>query len=149
MPRSCIRALPLAALAALAGATPASAETVPYAFSAPCGAFDILVQGQETITQRDFPGRVVIHDSFRETDTNSLTGLTLRFAGTRTEVFDLAAGTRTVTGRSFQMTRPGEGVVIHDAGRVVFDAPFHVVFEGGHHEVLHGNVDALACEAFA
>jgi hypothetical protein len=89
MPRSCVRALRLAALAALAGATPASAETVPYAFSTPCGAFDILVQGQETITERDFPGRVV------------------------------------------------------------FDAPFHVVFEGGHHEVLHGDVDALACEAFA
>jgi hypothetical protein len=32
-------------------------------------------------------------------------------------------------------------------GRVVFDAPFHVSFEAGPHDVLHGDVDQLACSA--
>jgi hypothetical protein len=45
------------------------------------------------------------------------------------------------------MTIPGRGVVIQDAGRVVFDAPFHVAVEAGHHEVLHGDIDELACSA--
>jgi hypothetical protein len=56
-------------------------------------------------------------------------------------------------GTMFLMTDPGSGIVIQDVGRVVFDAPFHVSFEAGHHEVLHGGVgahlDELACNALA
>jgi len=44
---------------------------------------------------------------------------------------------------------PGTGAVIHDIGRVVFDAPFNVSFEAGPHAVLHGDIDALACDALA
>jgi len=40
-------------------------------------------------------------------------------------------------------------VHIFRAGRVVFDAPYHLAFEAGHHQVLHGDVDALACSALA
>jgi hypothetical protein len=32
---------------------------------------------------------------------------------------------------------------------VVHDAPYHVSFEAGHHEVLHGDIDQLACSALA
>ena len=73
----------------------------------------------------------------------------MRFTGNRVDTYDLVDGTRTVTGRSFLVTDPGRGVVIHDTGRVVFDAPFHVVFTAGPHDVLFGNVDQLACTALS
>jgi hypothetical protein len=63
--------------------------------------------------------------------------------------YDLVAGTRTVVGKAFVMTDPGNGIVIQDTGRVVHDAPYHVSFEAGHHEVLHGDIDQLACSALA
>jgi hypothetical protein len=78
------------------------------------------------------PVKVVVHDGFTETDTNSVTGKTLPFTQTWVNTFDPVAGTRTVVGKAFVMTDPGKGAVIHDAGRVVFDAPFHVSFEAGH-----------------
>ena len=95
------------------------------------------------------PVKVVVHDGFTETDTNSVTGKTLPFSQTWVNTFDPVAGTRTVVGKAFVMTDPGKGAVIHDAGRVVFDAPFHVSFEAGHQEVLHGDIDQPVCTALA
>jgi hypothetical protein len=156
-----------AAIALLAAASPATATppthedlgTIPYEFTVDCSPFGLTfedeVQGEEQVavdTFYDAHGAmrtVVVHDSFRETDRNSVTGETLRFAGNRVETFNLVEGTRTVVGRSFLMTDPGHGVVIHDTGRVVFDAPFHVSFEAGPHDVLHGDVDELACTTLA
>lgn len=133
----------------------------PYEFSADCGPygfdFAINVQGAETVRVATFysadgePVRIVIHSTFRETDTNSVTGKALPFRGLLVRTLDLVAGTRTDVGRMFLMTDPGRGIVIQDVGRVVFDAPFHVSFEAGHHEVLHGgtasHLDELACNA--
>jgi hypothetical protein len=93
--------------------------------------------------------KVVVHDGFIETDTNAVTGKTLPFTQTWVNTYDLAAGTRTVVGKAFVMTDPGKGIVIQDTGRVVFDAPEHVSFEAGQHEVLHGDIDELACSALA
>jgi len=77
----------------------------------------------------------VTHDSFVETDTNSMGRFSLRASGPRTETLDFVAAIRTVVGEDFLMTAVcGGGDVIHDAGRVVFDAPFHVSFEAGRHD---------------
>ena len=38
---------------------------------------------------------------------------------------------------------PGAGVVLLDAGRLIFDANGDVVFEAGQHELLNGSVDAF------
>jgi hypothetical protein len=118
--------------------------------------FSNLVSGEETLrvdTFYDAAGvatKVVVHDSFQETDRNSVSGKTVPMSGNRVETFDLTAGTRTVAGRSSLVTSPGAGIVIYDTGRVVFDAPFHVSFaSGGPHEVLYGDVDELACNALA
>lgn len=135
----------------------------PYEFSVDCGPygfdFAIDVQGQESVWVETFydangePVRIVVHSSFRETDINSVTGKMLPFGGLIVRTFDLVAGTRTDVGKMFLMTDPGSGIVIQDVGRVVFDAPFHVSFEAGHHEVLHGGVgshlDELACNALS
>jgi hypothetical protein len=150
------------ALAASAGATPPTHEDIgpiPYAFEVPCAPYGLpfsnQVSGEETLridTFYDAAGsatKVVVHDSFRETDRNSVSGKTLPLTADRVETFDLLAGTRTVVGRSLLMTSPGAGVVILDTGRVVFDAPFHVSFAAGPHDPLFGDVDELACNALA
>ena len=38
---------------------------------------------------------------------------------------------------------PGAGVVLLDAGRLIFDATGDVVFEAGEHQLLNGSVDAF------
>jgi hypothetical protein len=38
---------------------------------------------------------------------------------------------------------PGAGVVLLDAGRLIFDANGDVVFEAGQHQLLNGSVDAF------
>jgi hypothetical protein len=149
------------ALSTSAGATPPTHEdfSVPYTFSVDCSPYGLDFENEVTGVESGFvetfydqagaQTTVVVHDSFRETDTNSVTGKVMGFSGNRVETFDLVAGTRTVTGRSSLMTDPGHGVVIHDTGRVVFDAPFHVSFEAGPHDVLHGDIDQFACTALA
>jgi len=156
----------LAALAITAAATAGTPPTnekvvvIPYAFTVDCSpygfAFSIIVQGEETDRIQTFydaggnPVKVVDHGGFVETDTNSVTGKTLPFSQTWINTFDLAAGTRTVVGKAFMMTEPGQGAVIRDTGRVVFDAPEHVIFESGpDHQVLHGDIDQLACTALS
>lgn len=151
------------ALASPAGATPPMrepAQTIPYGFSVDCSPyglyFENVVQGEETFfveTFYDAQGsatKVVVHDSFREMDTNSVTGKTFALAANRTDAVDLVTGIRTVSGRSFLVTDPGRGVVIQDAGHVMFDSPFHVSFASGpHHDPLFGDIDQLACTALA
>ena len=155
------------ATAVLAAASPAAADppthedlgTFPYEFTVDCSSFGLSfenqVQGEEELSVDTFydsqgaARKVVYHDRFVETDTNSVSGKVMRFSGNRTDTYDLVDGSRTVTGRSFLVTDPGRGVVIHDTGRVVFDAPFHVVFTAGPHDVLFGNADELACTALA
>ena len=156
-------ALAAALVAAVsAGATPPTKEiigSIPYEFSVDCSphgfAFSNNVKGVESLwteTFYDAAGnavRVVVHDGFTETDTNSVTGKTLAFSQTWINTYDLVAGTRTVVGKAFLMTDPGHGVVILDTGRTVFDAPEHVVFEAGPKQVLHGDLDQLACTALS
>jgi hypothetical protein len=164
--------LALVAVAAALAVTPAIASSaraasptrddigsIPYDFTVDCSpyGFDFanIVQGVETLFVETFydadgnPVKVVVHDGFTETDTNSVTGKTLPFSQTWVTTYDLVAGTRTVVGKAFVMTDHGKGIVIQDTGRVVFDAPEHVSFEAGRHEPLHGDLDQLACSAIA
>ena len=170
MKRTTLRVLAVATVALAAGlaaaasasATPPTRENlgvIPYEFSVDCipygFAFANDVQGQESLWVETFynadgnPVKVVVHDGFTETDTNSATGKTLPFSQTWVNTYDLVAGTRTVVGKAFVMADPGKGIVIQDTGRVVFDAPAHVTFEAGPHQVLHGDIDQLACTALA
>src|SRR3954454_5158738 len=98
-------------LAAPASAAPAK-QIIPYEFTVGCDGFDIEVSGVETLFTQRFDDRVVEHDSFRETDTNTVSGLTVRFMGNKTDshYYD---GHRVVTNQ-MHMIIPGEGGVIHD-----------------------------------
>jgi hypothetical protein len=169
LPRLRILTLLLLAVAvALAISGPASATptptrqdlgSIPYTATADCNPYGLnfqnQVRGVESLFIETFydsqgtPTTLVVHDSFQEADTNSVTGKTLSFAGTEVDTYDLKAGTRTVDGREFLMTDPGVGIVIHDTGRVVFSAPDVVSFAAGQHQVLYGDINALACRALA
>jgi hypothetical protein len=153
-----------AALASAGGAramppTKDAVSVVPYELSVDCGpygfAFSNNVAGVESFWSETFydsagnPVKVVVHDGFTETDTNSVTGKTLGLSQTWINTYDLVTGTRTVVGKALIMTDPGRGVVIQDTGRVVFDHPGHTVFEAGQHGPLHGNLDQLACTALS
>jgi hypothetical protein len=155
----------LAVTLAIASPARATAPTrdnigsIPYSFTVDCSPygfdFSNIVQGVETLFVETFydragnPVKVVIHDGFIETDTNSVTGKTLPFSQTWVNTYDLVTGTRTVVGKEFVMTDPGKGIVIQDTGRSVFDAPEHVSFDAGIHQVLYGDIDNLACSALA
>jgi hypothetical protein len=147
---------------AAAGATPPTRENIgviPYEFTVDCSpygfAFSNEVKGEESLWVETFydangnPVKVVVHDGFTETDTNSVTGKTLPFSQTWVNTYDLVAGTRTVVGKALLMTAPGKGVVIQDTGRVDVDAPEHVSFEAGQHAPLHGDLDQLVCTALS
>jgi hypothetical protein len=61
-----------------------------------------------------------------------------------------AAGKRQTTtydGPVYVFTVPGGGVVLLDAGRLVFDRQGNILFEAGPHQSLHGDVGAF-CAAF-
>ena len=151
--------LAIASPARAAAPTRDDLGSIPYNFTVDCSpyGFDFanIVQGVETLFVETFydnngnPAKVVVHDGFIETDTNSVTGKSLPFSQTWVNTYDLVAGTRTVVGKAFVMTDPGKGIVIQDTGRVVFDAPEHVSFDAGIHEVLYGDIDQLACTALA
>ena len=156
-----VLAVTLAAAAPARATTPTreSPVSIPYGFAVDCSpyGFDFtnIVQGVETLFVETFYNKdgnavkVVLHDGFIETDTNSATRKTLPFSQTWVNTFDLVTGTRTVVGKALLMTDPGNGIVIQDTGRVVFDAPEHTSFEAGQHGPLHGDLDEFACNALA
>jgi hypothetical protein len=51
-------------------------------------------------------------------------------------------------GMRFRVAFPGLGVVLLDAGRIVFDADGNVVFEAGPHQVFNEDFTEF-CAAFA
>ena len=56
------------------------------------------------------------------------------------ETDDLEEGTISWLGLRFRVTFPGLGVVLLDAGKIVFDADGNVVFEAGPHQVVNGGL---------
>lgn len=126
------------------GATPPATEkfTVPISGVEDCGGFENIFAGEANVRQTTYvdaagnPTTIRLHVSAFETDTNSRTGKTIGVRGVVTIVIDLASGTFTETGLSLISNQPGQGAVIQDTGRVVFDADGDIVFAGGPHDAL-------------
>lgn len=96
------------------------------------------------------PVRWVLHFDHHSNDVNSVTGLTIHEHGQYTVTIDLITGTATITGNQEVANRPGEGVVVQDVGRQVFDADGNLVFFAGgrmHSETLGG--DQVLCDALS
>jgi hypothetical protein len=131
--------------ASTAHGTPPVTTTFPFqeinALVANCGAFQILANYEGTLTETVFfdqsgnPVRVSLHGKARGTLTNSVTGYTVQDAPTIAYFsFDLEHGTSTHVGVDYHITVPGEGVVVLQAGRIVFsDTSPEPIFIGGPH----------------
>lgn len=93
--------------------------------------------------------REVLHIRFVGTATNDETGKTLPITGTRHLVF-ADDGTFTETGVLRHVTVSGEGIVLHESGRVVWppEEGLAPLFVAGPHQLSEGDVAAF-CAALA
>jgi hypothetical protein len=123
-------------------------------------AFDIDVHVSGTFTITDYfdnsgflfksiftegPG-----EPFTFTETAKGTTLTMQmqsFSEVLTYNPDGSVKSDTIRGILFKFTVPGGGIVFLDAGTARFDSEGNLVFEGGPHQALHGDVAGF-CAAF-
>jgi hypothetical protein len=119
-------------------------ETFPIRdeFELPCDGFTAHVtyvgSGRAT-TYFDAAGEAVrlrIQSNVKGSAVNTQTERTLRDDESIIAVINLLTGEETINGAPAHVTAPGEGIVIHDTGRIVFDAEGNVAFEAGPHDQL-------------
>ena len=129
-----------------------------FVFAGPCpngvtlvGTFTEDARVTTFFDEAGTPVRAQITDNYVGVVTNPETGQSVENPSHQTLIVDLVEGTATQVGLIYSATVPGEGVVFHDVGRVVFDAAGNVIFEAGPHDVLATTgehpVRALYCAA--
>lgn len=145
------------ALAPAAGAVPPIRETIPYenAFtdteSCP---FDMEVRfvGQIRLTlffgQDGNLARAQILGSDVATATNPANEKTARGVDRWQEIDNVRTGEYTIVGLYYHLNFPGAGIVLHESGKITFDADGNVVQLSGPHDVFEGDFSAL-CDALA
>src|SRR5215203_1534467 len=113
-----------------------------------CDGFDIRDDFIQRGTQTTFYDRNGEHVRdrfhFRYVDRfyNSETGKEYTATTANTIDFvDLQSGQLDAMGLEYQLTIPGVGLVILDAGKLIFDAQGNVVFESGQHQILGSETD--------
>jgi hypothetical protein len=93
--------------------------------------------------------REVIDANFVGTVTNDSTGKSLPVDGQRHITLDYVAGTFTETGVLRHVTVPGEGIVLHESGRIVTSLDDDsLIFMAGPHQFFSGD-EAAFCAALA
>lgn len=161
MRRLLLSSLPVTAAAFVLLAAPVAATqpqvttfVITDSYGYDCGEYHALVEFSATIRETTFfdadGAPTLIRDMlFLEGPvTNSVTGLTLRGVANYSSWFDLATGDQTVNGGVYHLTRPGAGIVVLDAGRVVFGGDDSLTLAGPHQVLLQGE-EALFCQAVA
>jgi hypothetical protein len=100
----------------------------------------------------DNPVRLQAHVSFDGTMSNSKSGMSVRNRWVYKRIYDFEDETHTVVGVLYAITIPGQGIVVQDMGRIVFDAipwmdpVWSVLWQAGPHEWIEGG-DAVICTA--
>jgi hypothetical protein len=148
-----IRAVVLAAITAISfyllGGAPAATAAPPQSVTFPftdvgvvanCTGFDVIgaYEGKITITtffdNNGVPVRRHFHGVAFGTMTNSVTTYSVKDAATvRNSFVDFAAGTVANVGVDYHVTVPGAGVVLLQAGRIVFGGGPAPIFIAGPH----------------
>ena len=107
---------------------------------ASCGAFNAVAHYAGTVKITTYfnaqgdPIRALFQGRARGTLTNSVTGFTVKDAPSiRNGFFDLVTDRVTNVGVDFHITVPGSGVVVLQAGRIVFDGAGPPIFIAGPH----------------
>lgn len=120
-------------------------DTITNSVLASCDGFDIIENATTTLRLTTFfnqagdPSRVQTRFTYQGTFTNSSTGKSITDApDPQLYVFDVTTGELTTAGLIISVNVPGEGVVLLDAGKMVFDANGNVTFQSGPHH-LYGD----------
>lgn len=93
--------------------------------------------------------REELHIRFVGSETNDVTGKSLPENGVRHLTFDFVSGTFTETGVLRHVTLPGEGIVLHESGRLVLGLDDDSLLgEAGPHQLFGGDLAAF-CAALA
>jgi hypothetical protein len=128
-------------------------SVVNHELMANCGDFKIFADGAgknrlTTFFDREGnPIRVAFHGVYKGTMTNSVTGASLADDPSVANItFDLVAGTQTNIGAFFKVTVPGQGAVLIEAGRIIFDGNGPPVFIAGPHRPPDETIGIL-CDA--
>jgi len=140
------------AMASSAAAYPPTSEEIPAVtiddLLVECGSFDIrddyVLEGTATTfyDRNGEPVRIRFHISAVDRFYNSDTGKEYTATTANTIDFvDLQSGQLDAMGLEYHLTVPGVGVVILDAGKLIFDAQGNVVFESGQHQILGSETD--------
>jgi hypothetical protein len=122
-------------------------------FDLPCSGFTVHVSydgsGRATtyFSNAGDPVQLRIHTTVLGSAVNTSTGRTLRDNETIVIVIDLVTGETTINGAPAHVTAPGEGIVIHDTGRIVFGANGNVTFEAGPHDQADQDPLQVYCSA--
>jgi hypothetical protein len=152
----------MAFMLALAGTASAIAPTTETlepvtddVFLIDCGDFDIrddYVQEGTATNFYDRNGELVrirYHFTYVDRFYNSETGKEYTATTANTIDFeDLQSGQLDAMGLEYQLTIPGVGLVVLDAGKLIYDAEENLIFESGQHQILGSNPDTEKfCEA--
>jgi hypothetical protein len=147
--------LALAGSASAAKPEPQTIHEEATELIADCGDFQVLTDYVADFRYLTFfdsagnPEYARVHFTFHEFYYNSVTGVGFAETETGTNLVDLPSDAEvTSSGLSYRVTVPGGGVVLLDAGRLVFNEAGEAVFEAGPHQVLRGDTDKL-CAALA
>ena len=143
----------LAAVAS-AGSPDHFTDSEDYSGSSPCGSFDDMYQGHldvSGITKYDTAGNPVedvVHISGWERNWRSdRPSVSITAKRQFNVTFDYATSIEKDSGIVFGQTAPGQGVLFHDVGSIVFDdAAEQVIAVHGPHDVF-ANGDAVFCNA--
>jgi hypothetical protein len=93
------------------------------------------------------PVKLVIHVKVKGSATNLSTGKTLKDDESTIIRIDLLTGETTINGGVAHVTAPGEGIVIHDTGKIVFDSEGNVTFVAGPHDQAEQGPEQAYCSA--
>ena len=121
--------------------------------AANCGDFIVIANGAGRIRLTTFfdrngdPDRLIFQGRYNGTLTNSITGTSISDSPSVANIFvDLVANTQTNIGAFYNVTIPGHGAVLFEAGRIVFAGEGEPVFIAGPHHPPNEFI-AILCDA--
>ena len=142
--------------AAIAAAVPPDhfTDSADYSGSAPCGTFDNLYQGHLDVSgttrfdQNGNPVQDVVHISGWERNWRSdRPSVSITAKREFNVTFDYATNIEKDSGIIYQQTSPGNGLLFHDVGSILFnDATGHVIAVHGPHDTFTGG-QPVFCDA--
>jgi hypothetical protein len=140
-------------LAAAAGAVPPvhHTDSADYSGATSCGAFDDVYVGHldvnvtSTFDKAGNPVTDIVHISGWETNSRSdMPSVTMTAHRSFTVIYTYATDSERDVGNIFTQTAPGEGVLFHDVGFIMFDGGSVTVH--GPHDIFDQG-DAAFCNA--